>query len=257
MNQNPTSLFIFAHQDDESACFFEIERLTGSGSRVIIAYMTSGTLSGSESLVRNKESLAVLKKLGVDKGNVFFLGTDAKIADGVLCQNLTSALQMLIDLISKIGIPENIYFHAWEGGHQDHDASHLVGIALAKRLNIIDNCYQFPLYNGFNLPSIFFRLFCYLSENGIPQLTHIPWKKRIKFVKLCFYYKSQLKTWIGLFPFFLIHYIFYGTQILQKVSILRIKQPPHNNKLLYERRGFYSYNNFAQEAKIFLEESGI
>ena len=245
------TLFVFAHQDDESGCFHEIHRLVNRGDSVWVVYLTSGTFDGSLSRARNAESIVVLGKIGVPKENILFLGTRSAIPDGRLCKNLEVALQSLIDLTKEIGVPSNLYFHAWEGGHQDHDAVHLVGIALAKHLGILDQCYQFPFYTGVNLPAFFFRMFICLPENGEPVFARISWKQRIKFITFCFFYSSQIKTWLGLFPFFLIHYLFNGTQALQRTSADRIHLPPHAGVLLYERRGVYSYEEFTQDADRF------
>jgi hypothetical protein len=247
----PVALFIFAHQDDESGCFFEIRRLVKRGDKVWIVYLTSGTFDGSLSFTRNTESIVVLRKIGVPKENIFFLGAHKVIPDGKLSKNLEAAFRSLIDLTKEIGIPSSLYFPAWEGGHQDHDAVHLVGIALAKYLGLLDRCYQFPLYTGVNLPCVFFRMFICLPENGEPVFTRIPWKQRIKFIKLCFFYSSQIKTWLGLFPFFAAHYIFNGTQALQRISVDRIHCRPHTGALLYERRGVYSYEEFVQDRNNF------
>ncbi|MDD2661179.1 MAG: PIG-L family deacetylase [Methylococcales bacterium] len=241
-----TALFLFAHQDDEFGVFYEIHRLVSRDDKVIVVYLTSGTSDGSPSFIRNAESTSVLKKLGVQENNIVFLGTNAGIPDGDLCSHLEVAYRGIAGLIAKDKIPEMLYFHAWEGGHQDHDAAHLIGVVLGEHLGILERCYQFPLYTGAGLPAAFFRLFFCLPENGMPNLTTIPWRQRIEFVKFCFHYPSQFKTWIGLFPFFLFHYLFLGTQVLQTVSVKRIQRPPHLGKLLYERRGFYSYKKFSE-----------
>ena len=242
-----TALFLFAHQDDEFGVFYEIHRLVSRGDKVIVAYLTSGTSDGTPSRIRNAESISVLKKLGVAESNIVFLGTNTGIPDGDLCNHLEPAYCGIAGLIAKDEVPEKLYFHAWEGGHQDHDAVHLIGLVLGEHFGILEHCYQFPLYTGAGLPAAFFRLFFCLPENGATtSLTTIPWRQRIEFIKFCFHYPSQLKTWIGLFPFFLFHYLFLGTQVLQTVSVKRIQQPPHFGKLLYERRGFYSYKKFAE-----------
>ena len=245
------ALFIFAHQDDECWCFHEILRLQNSGKKIEIVYLTSGTLDGSPSAVRNAESVAVLGEIGVPKENIFFLGTREKIRDSRLCERLEIAFRSLVNLTNEIGTPGNLYFPAWEGGHQDHDATHLVGVALAKHLRILDQCYQFPLYTGANLPSILFRMFACLPENGEPIVARIPWRNRIRFVRFCLFYRSQIKSWLGLFPFYLMHHIIRGTQSLQHVSVDRIFCPPHAGILLYERRGFYNFKTFFQNAHSF------
>ena len=246
------ALFLFAHQDDEFGVFYEIQRLIKRGDKVTVAYLTSGTSDGTPSPFRDAESIFVLKKLGVSESNIVFLGTNTGIPDGDLCSHLDLAYRGIDDLIAKDEAPEKLYFHAWEGGHQDHDAVHLIGVVLGEHLGILERCYQFPLYSGVDLPAAFFRMFYCLPENGPPHLTTIPWRQRIEFIKFCFHYPSQLKTWIGLFPFFLFHYLFFGTQILQPVSAKQIHRPPHLGKLLYERRGFYSYKKFSEVTSGFI-----
>ena len=192
-----------------------------------------------------------MERLGILSENIFFFGSELGIPDGKLSYYLEDGFQIIMKLFEKIGKPNRLYFHAWEGGHQDHDAVHLIGLAIGRRLNILDKCFQFPLYNGYNLPSILFKLFSPLQENGVVFFSRIPWKNRLEYLTYCLSYPSQKKTWIGLLPFFIFHYIFCGTQILQPVSDVRIRFQPHSGKLLYERRGFFSYIEFIRSSKEF------
>jgi LmbE family N-acetylglucosaminyl deacetylase len=250
----PTSLFLFAHQDDETGVFFELQRLIRCGENVIVVYLTSGDLSGKPSSIRDMESISILEKLGVLRNNIHFLGSEEGIPDGKLCCYLESAFHSVSNLLGHIGFPQSLYFLAWEGGHQDHDAAHLIGLALGKRLNIIDSCFQFPLYTGYKFPSIFFRLFVPLPNNGAKIISRITWLQRFQYLTYCLSYPSQKKTWLALFPFFLFHYLFFGTQIFQTVSLLRIMQQPHTGTLLYERRAFYTYNKFFQNSNNFVNQ---
>ena len=59
-----TSVFIFAHQDDEFGIYPEIERLINNQTKVIIFYLTSGSLDGKPRQDRNAESSNVLKDIG-------------------------------------------------------------------------------------------------------------------------------------------------------------------------------------------------
>lgn len=247
------SLFIFAHQDDESGVFWEIEKLVNSGDEVFVVYLTSGDNLGNPSIIRDSESIAVLESIGIQREKIFFLGSEHKIPDGKLCLHLETAYNSLLRLLNRIPTPQRLYFLAWEGGHQDHDAVHLLGILMGNKLGIIDKCFQFPLYTGAGLPSILYKLFSPLKDNGSVLYSQIPWPQRLKFLKYTLSYPSQKITWLGLFPFFLFHYIFFGTQILQKVSLKRIEQPPHKGKMLYERRGYYTYHDFEQTKLSFLE----
>ena len=68
---------------------------------------------------------------------------------------------------APFGTPDEVYLPAWEGGHQDHDAGHLLGLSLAApglRLR------QFPLYQGAGLPGPFFRVMAPLPGNGPSNL---------------------------------------------------------------------------------------
>jgi LmbE family N-acetylglucosaminyl deacetylase len=246
------NLFVFAHQDDEFGVFHEIKKRAASGEEIAVVYLTSGTFDGSASPVRNAESLKVLSQLGVPRENVFFLGGESAIPDGRLSRHIEKAYHQSLDAIAKIGKPSRIYVLAWEGGHQDHDAAHLIALALARKFGIEENCFQFPLYTGSGTAWIIFRLFANLKSNGETIRVKIPLRDRIAFLRYITTYRSQVKTWVFLIPFLLFHYLFFGTQGLQGVSISRIARQPHEGKMLYERRGFYTHREFADDVEIFV-----
>ena len=68
-------------------------------------------------------------------------------------------------------------------------------------------------------------------------------------------YRSQLIPIIGLFPFYFYHFIFIGTQNLQKISDQRIVEKPHKGDLLYERRKKGSYLEFRNKVDRFIENN--
>lgn len=247
------SVFLFAHQDDEFGVFAEIERCVSQGDRVTAIYLTSGEASGNGSPERNAESREVLYRLGVEPEEIYFIGEQLHVPDGKLVEHLSVVLTGLLALGERIGRGDALYLLAWEGGHQDHDAAHLVGLALAKVWECQQSCWQFTLYTGASLPGPCFRLFAPLLANGLIHRQAISWQQRLRFIRYCFLYPSQRKTWIGLFPFFLCHQLVWGTQILQLCSPKRVCQPPHPGRLLYERRGFYNQNEFFRQAQPFIE----
>ena len=69
-----TSIFLFAHQDDEFGIFQKILDELEAGNLVCCAYLTNGALGPDLANRRNRESLTVLLKLGVDVKNIFFAG---------------------------------------------------------------------------------------------------------------------------------------------------------------------------------------
>jgi hypothetical protein len=140
--------------------------------------------------------------------------------------------------VRRLGEIDYLYLLAWEGGHQDHDAAHLIGLAAIRRYDEHMSIRQFSLYHGEGLPGILFRLCAPLKKNGTVIASLIPLGKRLHFLAYVFHYPSQIKTWVGLFPLFFLHYLFSGKQFLQPVSLDRCMERPHEGPLLYERRGF-------------------
>jgi LmbE family N-acetylglucosaminyl deacetylase len=237
-------LFLFAHQDDETPVFLEIESLIDAGERVVVCYLTSGRLDGGLAAARNTESTLVLQKLGVNPADIHFIGTDLSIPDGRLIEQIEHVYAHMAQWLEKQGPFSSIYSLAWEGGHQDHDAVYAIAVKLASQAGIVKSSYQFPYYHGKGLKGSFFKVLNAIPENGPVLKKTIPISKRIKYFHLCLSYPSQYKTWIGLGPFFLIHYVFDGTQVLQKLMPERVGQRPHAQSSLYERRKFYSYEKF-------------
>jgi LmbE family N-acetylglucosaminyl deacetylase len=247
------SVFIFAHQDDEFGVYAELVRLIKNGTKVIVVYLTSGSLDGKPRPDRETESLDVLRDIGVMKENIFFLGTDLHIPDGRLYEYLDTIYPQMLNLLNPMDKITSLYFLSWEGGHQDHDATHIIGLALAKQLKILDNTFQFTLYSGHKLPWILFKLFSPLASNGKAITYKTSFYLRLRFIKYILSYRSQFIPMVGLFPFFLFHHIFKGTQILQPVTINRILEQPHPGKLLYERRGVFTYNEFNEKVQDFIK----
>lgn len=235
------AFFLFAHQDDECGVFQSICAELASGSIVHCCYFTSGTPNGLNADFRNLESRNVLLSLGVEIANIHFIGSDCSIPDGHLIDHVQLAYEWISSFLKKKNDPTKIYLPAWEGGHPDHDALHAAGVIAAEKIKLIDSTLQYPLYNGSSCFGPLFRTLLPLPENGDVKSIKIPIKNRLRFLGLCLRYPSQIKTWIGLFPFFLLHYFFWGTQDLQGVSLERLCQKPHAGSLYYERRKFSTW----------------
>lgn len=113
---------------------------------------------------------------------------------------------------------------------------------VAKDSNLLDFVWQYPLYNGYQCRGQLFRVLLPLPSNSEVINKKISWRNRYRFIWLTLSYPSQAVTWIGLLPFVLIHYVFFGTQSLQKVCLSQILHPPHVGSLCYERRKFCTWN---------------
>lgn len=251
------ALFLFAHQDDECGVFQSICSELASGATVHCCYFTSGTPTGLNADRRNLESQKVLLSLGVKISNIHFVGGDHSIRDGNLIDHIQFIFEWISLFLKEHDGPINVYMPAWEGGHPDHDALHTAGVIAIKQVGLIDCALQYPLYNGYRCYGPLFRVLLPLIENGQTQSIKIPFFNRLRFLGLCLQYPSQIKTWVGLFPFFLLHYFFWGRQDLQKVSLSRLKQRPHAGALYYERRGFATWNSLSAKLNIFTQSNNI
>lgn len=251
---SPVALFLFAHQDDEFGVFQKIIDEQRIGRRVLCAYLTNGAFAGQSSLPRNRESLAVLAHLGVREGDIFFAGQMLCIPDGGLPDHLELAIEWIGNWFAHGQIVSAIYLPAWEGGHHDHDALHALGVVAAEKRGLLEIVRQFSLYNGYKCGGPLFRVLLPLSMNGDLEVIKVPWVNRLRFFRYCLSYPSQMITWVGLLPFVLLHYIFYGTQIVQTVSRERIRHRPHRGPLYYERRGFFTWEKMSNRLSVCIEQ---
>lgn len=241
------ALFLFAHQDDEFGVFHAIEECRDQGLRVVCAYFTRAP--GELGERRNTESRRVLAQLGVSEDDILFAGDLLGIDDASLPAHLERASEWLVEWVSILGAVELVYVPAWEGGHHDHDVLHAVAIHMAERCGLLGKVRQFSLYNRYKRTGPFFNVLMPLGANGAVQQTAIPWRKRLAYLRLCLSYPSQLVTWIGLFPFVLLHYVVRGKQAVQAVQSDRTRERPHGGMLYYEYRGFYQWEQMERRLR--------
>ncbi len=215
-----SKLYLFAHQDDEVAIATRIARDVAAGAHVVCVFFTDGGAPA----VRDAESRAVLRSLGVS--DIRFVG----LPDGALVEHLEEAYRAIEGIDA-----EEIVTLAWEGGHQDHDAAHLVALARGVR------CLEFPLYHGF------FRVMRPLhgGERRRLSMREVWWRAR-----LAWRYPSQRRTWMALAPQMLLRW----NEIVAEASAERVRQRPREGPLLYERRFGFSWERFAAAAGPFIEQ---
>lgn len=242
--------YLLAHQDDEFGAFIDISDKV-KNYNVYILYLTSGytqRIKKSELSMRDRESIKVLKKIGVKKKNIIFLGKQLDIKCNQLYLNIHKVYNKIIE-ISQIITPHQLVTHAWEGGHEDHDACNLIARKIGFKLNIINNSKEFSLYNGYKCNFFYFKVFNPIKKNGI--FVKANFCRRLFYIILLFFYRSQFKIWIGLYPFIIFHYLFFGYNYLQKLNEFKIVKKPHSGKLLYEVRNFCNFKKFKSRTKNF------
>lgn len=248
------NLFLFAHQDDEYGVFPLLDQLAARGERVEAVYLTSGTLDGRRSERRNRESVEVLARFGITADHIHFTGADANFPDGRLYQHVEDGAGATMALLGNTGAPSRIFAPAWEGGHQDHDAAHIIACYLAGKFACLDASRQFPLYHGQGLPGILWHTFTPLPDNGAVESFPINWPQRFRYLRYGLRYRSQWSTWVGLYPMYALYLLTRGRQYLQPLNLARLRQRPHAGVCLYERRGFCKEEQFSYHTRALVDK---
>jgi hypothetical protein len=236
-------LAILAHPDDEFAIFPHLERAIAGGRQVRVTWLTDGGWGGQSVERRRMESVGVLRALGIPEDHLHFVGAELGIADGSLHEHLDDVVPHLRGkLLPSVG--EEVLVPAWEGGHHDHDATHLAALALVDGRDC--DVRQFSLYHGHGLPGPLFRVLSPLPMNGQARVFQTTLAMRARYVGLCLRFRSQWKSFLGLLPFYTVKMLGSNAFVTQPVLRERTAHRPHPGPMLYERRGGPSWEAFAQ-----------
>jgi len=242
-SENGPLLFLLAHPDDEFGVFPWIERAVAQGRAVHCVWMTDGGWGGQDIGVRQRESENVLAGMGVPLSAMHFLGGEQGFGDGDLWNQLEPAIEALKRRYSALG-PTEVVVPAWEGGHPDHDASHLAGLAFAAQVRA--QVMQYTLYQGRGLPGPLFRVLSPMPANGPQVPVAVSAAQRLRYIRTCLRFRSQWKSFVGLLPFYALKLCFTRYPfVLQPVQAGRTAERPHPGLLLYERRGGGCWEAFA------------
>ena len=253
------NIFLFSHQDDEIAVFKTIKDILNTNERIFIFFLTNGNISDFNDIdlisKREKESKKVLEKIGVKSENITFLGKSLGINSYNLLNNLENVYNKLSNFIEQLEDEIKIFTHAWEGGNIDHDSSFVLALKLMRNYSNIKYGYQFPYYNSYKMPFNFYRIFYPISINGHAVKSRISFNEKIEFIKYLFYYISQVKIWMGLYPFVIIKILTNNYNYLQEIKNNFELKKPHQNLLWYEKRKFVSFEKSIILFKTFLNSN--
>ncbi len=248
-----TKLFLFPHQDDEFGVFYLLKKSANEGEIFFCAFLTASPKDSKYTNLRNDESGRVLKRIGVPGSSILFLGDKLSVKDGSLVDSIENIANWLTQFLIAYPQIDDIYVPAWEGGHPDHDVLNFITGIVASSIGRRINLWQFPLYNSKLLGFGLFRVMSPLEKNGKVNSLIIPFKDRIRFLMLCFSYKSQWRSWVGLWPLMAYKYLTEGRQQIQEIDLNRHLESPHQGKLYYEYRGFASWETIKYKIDLFSE----
>jgi LmbE family N-acetylglucosaminyl deacetylase len=134
------SIMVFAaHEDDEAiGVGGKIIRTAKDNGTVHVVIMTDGSpdkWGGSEeySLQRVDETKTALAGVGVPESNIIFLMYDD--LGFIFDIDFSKEADKISQIIANVS-PDEIYIPAYEGGHIDHDATHLLGLEGLRRSNL-------------------------------------------------------------------------------------------------------------------------
>jgi LmbE family N-acetylglucosaminyl deacetylase len=240
-----TSLFLLPHQDDEFFAMPVIADELKRGHRVRCVYLTTGS-NRLRANVRNAESLEALSRLGVAAEHVEFLGAAAGVPDGALHLHLAALHDTLRPLLRQV---TRLVCPAWEGGHQDHDAACLLTTALAHEAGLLENTWEFSLYQGATTFGRFFSVMTQVSRAGNARRYSWSRLEGARMAAFCRRYPSQWKTWLGIAAPATLAMVGKRELWLNPADPSRVTRPPHPGRLLYERYGRTTYLDFERQTR--------
>ena len=221
-----------------------------AGRPVRCVILTNGAAGGASPAVRDAETLAALTRLGVRPEAVSFLGSRDEVQDGALVCSLDRSLAGVQDDLGFASI-EQIFCLAWEGGHPDHDASHLVALALARERGLLGRVWQFSFYNGRGTLGGLFRVMSPVNGSG-SRRRRISLGDGARVALLARFYRSQRSTWMGLLPEALVKLVILRREVMQEARPEAVLGRPHAGKLFYERRFGVDYESWRACADPFI-----
>jgi len=234
------ALFLLAHADDEFFFAPRIRQLVAVGRPVYCVYATDGAGRGTDPAVRQRESARALAQLGVPETHQFCLGVAHGIPDGQAHRAVTR-LAAIVEEFARARPLAEIYVPAWEGGHADHDATHLVGVALARALGV-PRVWECPSYHACSrLP---FRVMHFIPRVEPAEMQRLTLAEGLFLFGLIGSYRSQWRTWLGLGPEAFWRLVVQRRHPCRRVAGIDYTQPPHAGPLLYETRFGVSFAEF-------------
>ena len=249
---------MLAHPDDD--VFVRPVLLAGvrAGRAPVVIYLTSGDAGGRQDPhMRRVESLRALACAGVATHDVHFVGIDAQIPDGRLVGFLDRALAHAIGAIAAYDERLRVISHAWEAGHPDHDAAHLVAMALARRTGAWGDAVVFPSYRGSVGGLAPFVVGSPLAVNGQVREWRVSFRDALSTLGSVRFYPSQWRTFMGLGPGLFWRFGVVRGIAMQPLCCSCAPNRPMGGRLLCETRFGQSWSEFADLARTFLERQGI
>lgn len=245
------ALFLFAHHDDELFAATALARERRSGVRVVVAFTTYGSRYGTPVANRTAESAAALSDLGVSPSDVHQVGLDSATFDFALAANLPACYRRAAEVLRDLPLAR-VYVPAWEGGHPDHDATHLLGVRLALDRPPAE-VLAYPTYRAALCPLPLWRTLAPLPGAGALRSQRLTLREGWRALRLARHFPSQWKSLLGLLPGACWRLLVLRRERLVTVAAMDYRTAPHPGRLFYTRRWGLTFEEFRAAAAPFLD----
>jgi len=248
--EGKTNLFLFPHNDDELFALPILQMAEESSKQSICIFLTSPQ---SRTLAQKRRSESDVVLSGLNKVSLLNDGSINSL-DGFLVTDLAHLRRLILKYIAENGIIlDNCVFPALEGGHQDHDAAHLLGASLSLSLEL--KSLQYLTYR----PIGWYKFYTAMSPSKMfrdtQEIEKVCFSVRagFKFISKVKHYPTQKKSLILLFPFMLLRYLIHRRiEVVISKPILQVVN--HKVVPLYNRRNNFNEVDFLNESRKFFRE---
>lgn len=234
-------LFLLAHPDDE---LFVRPLLAPAGvARTVVGYLTGGHGPRlADAATRRREATNSLAAAGATEGQ--WWGLEQNVEAGALHRRFADMLAATSAFIAQRGRPRRIITHAWEGGHPDHDAAHLLSLSLANRAGVTAASLAASYYRAPEKGLQPFRVMAPLKANGSPQRIPLSLAAGMAMLASARHYPTQAIPLLGLSPGMAATAIVRRSLFVQSLSDSSAPRRPMSGSLLYERRNGLRFEDF-------------
>jgi len=247
-----STVVLLPHMDDEVFIIpYLIELVKSTETKVTIFFLTKseGRLNKYSHRVREAESSSMLNKIAPDC-KIEFLGSKFQVEDLELHSSLNRIFEFLVDTLNE-GCDLVISPH-YEGGHIDHDSTSI----LAKRISDQFDAplHTFNLYSGRKIGKSLYKVGKPTESNTVMKIK--VGRESFKHIILIpFVYRSQILTWIGIYPSLVWRFIIRGKCEINTSSNFNHLSKPNHGVVFYENRKDGTFDEWSTNIEHFLNQS--
>ena len=246
------TLILLPHMDDEVFIIpYLINFAKNRTDNIHFCFLTKseGRLNRYSRTVREAESTLMLNRI-VPGCKIEFVGSKFQVEDLELHSSLNRIFEFLVETLNE-GCDLVISPH-YEGGHIDHDSTSI----LAKRISgqFDAPLHTFNLYSGRKISKSLYKVGKPTDSNTVIKIK--VGRESFKPIMLIpFVYRSQIKTWIGIYPSLVWRFIIRGKCEINTSSSFNHLSKPNHGIVFYENRKDGTFDEWSTNIEHFLNQS--